>query len=60
MSICRDEVGERKLLGLKYVQITTGKIKLIREHLRTTQSRQKSYTDMHKHDLSFRLEIIFS
>jgi hypothetical protein len=33
--ICWEEVGERKLLGPKLVQMTTEKIKLIRERLRT-------------------------
>ncbi|KAH9671101.1 hypothetical protein KPL70_017221 [Citrus sinensis] len=43
--ICWDEVGERKLLGPELVQITVDKIKLIRERLRISQSRQKSYAD---------------
>ena len=33
--ICWEEVGERKLLGPELVQMTTEKIKLIREWLRT-------------------------
>ncbi len=33
--ICWEEVSERKLLGPKLVQMTTEKIKLIRERLRT-------------------------
>ena len=43
--ICWDDVAERKLLGLEIVQQTIDKIQLIREQLRTTQSRQKSYAD---------------
>ena len=53
--ICWDEVGERKLLGPELVQITTEKIKLIREHLRTAQSRQKSYVDQCRLDLEFQV-----
>ena len=36
-----DDVGERKLLGLDLVQVIAKKIWLIRESLKTTQSRQK-------------------
>ena len=53
--ICWDEVGERKLLGPKLVQITTDKIKLIRECLCTAQSRQKSYADRRRRDLEFQV-----
>ena len=35
--ICWDDVGERKLLGLNLVQVTTKKIRLIQERLRTAQ-----------------------
>ncbi|KAH9744611.1 Endonuclease [Citrus sinensis] len=51
--ICWDEVGERKLLGPELVQITVDKIKLIREHLQTAQSRQKSYADRRRRELEF-------
>ena len=40
--ICWDEVGEMKLIGSKIVKITVDKIRLIQEHLKATQSRQKS------------------
>ena len=33
-----DDVGERKLLGLDLVQVTTEKIRLIQERLKTSQS----------------------
>ena len=36
--ICWEEVGERKLLGPKLVQMSTEKIKLICEWLKTAQS----------------------
>lgn len=53
--ICWDEVGERKLLGLELVQIIAEKIKLIRERLRTAQSRQKNYADRRRRDLEFQV-----
>ena len=39
--ICWDDMGEKKLLGLDLVQVTTEKIRLILERLKTAQSRQK-------------------
>ncbi|XP_028104463.1 uncharacterized protein LOC114303521 [Camellia sinensis] len=43
--VCWAEVGDRSLLGPEIVQLTAEKIKIIRERLRTAQSRQKSYAD---------------
>lgn len=37
--LCRDDVGERKLLGLVIVQKTVDKIYLISKRLQTVQSR---------------------
>ena len=37
--LCWEEVGERKLLGLEIIQMTSEKINLIRERLQTAQSR---------------------
>jgi hypothetical protein len=53
--ICWEEVGERKLLGPELVQMSTEKIKLIREWLKTAQSRQKSYADRRRRDLEFHI-----
>lgn len=50
-----DEVGERKLTAPEIVQITTDKIKIIRERLQTAQSRQKSYADNRRKDLEFQV-----
>ena len=51
--ICWTEVGERKLLGPELVQLTTNKIKIIREKILVAQSRQKSYADNQRRDLEF-------
>ena len=51
--ICWDDIGERKLLGPKLVQLTVEKIALIKERLKTAQSRQKSYVDNCRRDLEF-------
>ncbi|KAH0710889.1 hypothetical protein KY284_012316 [Solanum tuberosum] len=47
------EVGEIALIGPESVYEAIEKVRLIRERLRTTQSRQKSYTDVRKRDLEF-------
>ena len=48
-----DEVGERKLIGSKIVQVTCDKIKVIRDRLKIAQDRQKSYANNHRRDLVF-------
>ncbi|KAL4037249.1 hypothetical protein IC575_000837 [Cucumis melo] len=53
--VCWNEVGERKLVGPELVQITTNNIKLIRENLRITQDRQKSYADKRRKNLEFQV-----
>ncbi|XP_070029703.1 uncharacterized protein [Nicotiana sylvestris] len=47
------EPGEARLLGTDLVQDALNKAKLIQERLRTTQSRQKSYTDRKVRDMSY-------
>jgi hypothetical protein len=44
-TVCWDEVGESRLVGPEIIQITSEKIRLIRERIQITQSRQKSYAD---------------
>ena len=47
------KVGDKSLLGPEIVQLTTDKVNVIRERLKTTQSRQKSYADNRRRDLEF-------
>ncbi|XP_070036669.1 uncharacterized protein [Nicotiana tomentosiformis] len=49
------DVGESGLYGPDLVQQAIEKVKLIRERLLTAQSRQKSYSDMRRRDLEFRI-----
>ncbi|CAL5428738.1 unnamed protein product [Camellia sinensis] len=51
--VCWTEVGDKSLLGPEIIQLTTEKIKTIRERLKTAQSRQKSYADNRWRDLEF-------
>lgn len=53
--ICWYEVGERRMLGPDLVQQTSEKVDLIREHLRTAQSRHKSYADKRRKMLEFEI-----
>ncbi|CAA0806230.1 Unknown protein, partial [Striga hermonthica] len=48
-----DDVGERQVLGPKMVEETTEQVELIKQRLRTAQSRQKSSVDKHRHDIQF-------
>ncbi|KAF3669837.1 hypothetical protein FXO38_07396 [Capsicum annuum] len=47
------EVGEVAVSGPDSVFEAMGKVKLIRERLKTAQSRHKSYTDVRRRDLEF-------
>ena len=55
-SLCWTEMGESRLLGLESVQETTEKIRLIKEKLKTAQTRQKSYADKRRRPLEFKEE----
>ncbi|CAL0324551.1 unnamed protein product [Lupinus luteus] len=51
--LCWFETGENLILGPDVVQQTTEKIRMIRENMKTAQSRQKSYYDKRRNPLSF-------
>lgn len=51
--ICWDNISERRLLGSKIVQHTLDMVKLIRERIEASQSRQKSYAGVRKRKLEF-------
>ena len=51
--ICWDEVDERKLDDVKLIEVTSEKIQIIRERLKTAQDRQKSYVDTWRKELEF-------
>ncbi|KAJ9558260.1 hypothetical protein OSB04_012874 [Centaurea solstitialis] len=53
--ICWGEVGQQELGSTEIVQKTTESIEMIRERLRTAQSRQKSYADRRRSDLEFQV-----
>ncbi|KZV38151.1 hypothetical protein F511_41907 [Dorcoceras hygrometricum] len=51
-----DDVGERTELGPDIVEQTAAAIKIIRDRMKTAQSRQNSYADSHRRDLNFEVE----
>ncbi|XP_019442301.1 PREDICTED: uncharacterized protein LOC109347024 [Lupinus angustifolius] len=51
--LCWNEVGEGMVLGLELIQETTDKVRMIRDKLRATHSRQKSYHDKRRKPLEF-------
>jgi hypothetical protein len=51
--MCWTEAGDAMLLGPQLVEETTNKIRIIKQHLTTAQSRQKSYADRRRRPLEF-------
>ena len=50
------EVGEATLLGPNSVLYAMDKVQLIRDRLKTSQSRQKSYADVRRRELEFQVD----
>ena len=50
--VCWDEVGERRL---ELVQITSEKVKVVRDNLKIARDRQRSYADNRCRDLQFEI-----
>ena len=51
--LCWTEVGESSITGPDLIRDTSEKVSLIRQRLLTTQSQQKSYTDVRRRPLEF-------
>ncbi|KAJ8747720.1 hypothetical protein K2173_012670 [Erythroxylum novogranatense] len=51
--ICWDEEGERKLVGPELIQTTVEKVNLVKQRLKATQDRMKSYIDAHRKEMEF-------
>ena len=50
------EVGETTLIGQDSLLYSMEKVQLIRDILKTTQSRQKSYADVRRRELEFQVD----
>ncbi|XP_057249311.1 uncharacterized protein LOC130590778 [Beta vulgaris subsp. vulgaris] len=53
--ICWSDVTESLNLGPDMIEETTKKVKLIQEHMKAAQDRQKSYADKKRQDLEFEI-----
>ena len=52
--ICWTKVGESSITGPNLIRETSDKVGMIRKHLLTTQSQQKSYADVRRRPLEFK------
>jgi hypothetical protein len=48
-----NETGERQVFGPNIIQDTEKQVRIVRENLKVTQSRQQIYADHRRRDLSF-------
>jgi transposase InsO family protein len=48
-----DQIGERQVFGPDIVEEAEQLVQQVRENLRVAQTRQKSYADVHRRDLTF-------
>jgi hypothetical protein len=48
-----NEIGERQVFGPDIIQEAKKQVRQVRENLKVSQSRQKSYTDRRQRELSF-------
>ena len=50
---CWTKLGERQVLGPKLVADTEDKVKLIRDQLKESSDRQKSYVDLKRKEIEY-------
>ena len=53
--LCWTEVGESSITGPDLIRDTSEKVSLIRQRLLTAQSRQKSYADVRRRPVEFKV-----
>jgi hypothetical protein len=51
--LCWEEVGDRKLYGAELIQITTEKVRIIKDRMKVAHDRQKKYADIRRRPLEF-------
>jgi hypothetical protein len=51
-----NQTGESQVFGLEILQEAEKQVQIVRENLKTTQSRQKSYADNRRRELIFEVE----
>ncbi|XP_049410623.1 uncharacterized protein LOC125873817 [Solanum stenotomum] len=53
--LCWSEVVERKCVGPEIVQQTEDNVKIIKDHLNISSDRQKSYVDLKRRDIEYKV-----
>ena len=53
--LCWTELSEKKVIGPDLIQETEEKVKMIRERLKISNDRQKSYADMKRKDIRYEI-----
>lgn len=51
--LCQEEIGDKEVIKLELIQITTKKIMIIMERMKVAQDRHKSYADNRQRSLEF-------
>jgi hypothetical protein len=51
--LCWEEVGDIKLYGAELIQITTEKVRIIKDRMKVAQDRQNKYADIRRRPLEF-------
>ena len=49
------EPGERRYFGIDFVTKAEEQVRIIQHHMKATQSRQKSYADIRRRPLTFKV-----
>ncbi|WVZ89032.1 hypothetical protein U9M48_035491 [Paspalum notatum var. saurae] len=49
-------IGEKQVFGLDIIQDAEQQLRIVQENLRVVQSRQRSYADIRRRDLSFKVD----
>ena len=53
--LCWEEVGDKKLYGAELLQITTEKVRIIKDRMKAAKDRHKKYADIQRRPLEFYL-----
>ena len=54
-SLCWTKLSEKKVIGPDLIQETKENVKMIRERMKVATDRQKSYADMRRKDIRYKI-----
>ena len=55
-SLCWTELSAKEVIGPDLIQETEKKVKMIRERLKVVMNRQKSYADLKRNDIQYKID----